>query len=184
MKRAIFRAIAEKENGEFYFQDADIKVGGGVRSPNVNYLIKFIYKDCVFSVLNTCGLSFEANITCKLAKNLQAIPFEITSIPHLTNLFLRKKSRFKIKAENENMSYFLKQNKALKELSILAHKDNYSPWMVCDTKEQTIVTKYHLEFDDWTAVIEPTIIFYKNLIDEFEKRIANLNHSQYRNTIA
>ncbi len=184
MRRAIFKKIAEKENGKFHFQDSDLLVGGGVRSPKVIYLVKFEYKDCEFSILNTTGTSYEGNITCKLAKNLQSIAFEITTISHIANLFLRKKSRLKVKAENENISYFLTHNKAIKELSAIAKKENYSPWMVCDTEKHTIVSKYHLEFDNWTEVIEPTINLYKGLIDEFEKSIAHLNHSQYRNTIS
>ncbi|MEJ6791533.1 MAG: hypothetical protein QNK89_02020 [Lacinutrix sp.] len=43
-----------------------------------------------------------------------------------------------------------------------------------------IVSKYHLELDNWTQVIEPTIAFCKNLIDEFEKRIANISNKAYR----
>jgi hypothetical protein len=183
MIKAIFKEIAEKEQGVFHFQDSDVRIGGGVRSPNVNYLVKFKYKDCEFSILNTTGTSYEANITCKLSSSLQAVAFEITSISHLSNLFLRKKSRFKIKAENENITYFLKQNKALTALSILAHKDNYSPRIVCNKEARSIVTKYHLEFDNWTHVVEPTIALYKSLIDEFEKHIAHVNHSQYRNSI-
>ena len=181
MKKTFFTEFAEKVGGKFYFQDSDLKVGGGVRSPKVIYLVKFTYKDCEFSVLNTTGTSYEGNITCKLASGLQSIPFEITTISHLANLFRRKKSRFQIKSENENISYFLNQNQTIKKLSAIAHKHNYSPWFFCDTNEKKLVTKYHLEFDDWTQVIEPTIQLYKDLIDEFEKRLANLNHAQYRN---
>lgn len=183
MKKAFFKQLAEKENGKFHFQDSDLRVGGGLRSPKVIYLVKFEYKDCEFSVLNTTGTSYEGNITCKLAKNLQSIAFEITTISHIANLFLRKKSRFKVASKNENISYFLCKNKALEVLSSIAKKENYSPWIVCDTEKQTIISKYHLEFDDWTNVIEPTIALYKGLIDEFEKRVAHLSHSLYRNTI-
>lgn len=183
MHKAIFKAIAEKENGKFYVQDSDISLGGGVRSPNVIYLIKFDYKDCAFTILNTTGTSYQANITCNLSKSLQVIAFEITSISHLSNLFLRKKSRFNVKSDNENIIYFLKQNKAIKKLSAIAQAHNFSPWMTCDTEAKSIVSKYHLEFDDWTQVIAPTIALYKNVIDEFEKRVAHLSHSQYRNRI-
>lgn len=101
----------------------------------------------------------------------------------MSNLFLRKKSRFKIKSKNNNISFFLDQNAALQSLSNIAKKHNYSPWIIYDTDTPKIVTKYHLEFDDWTQVIEPTIALYKDLIDEFEKRLSNLSHTQYIKTI-
>ncbi|MFT7073509.1 hypothetical protein [Patiriisocius sp. Uisw_017] len=42
-----------------------------------------------------------------------------------------------------------------------------------------MVNKYHLEFDNWTQVIEPILELYKNPIDEFEKRIVNTCHDSY-----
>ena len=99
MIKAIFKEIAEKEQGVFHFQDSDYRLDGGVQSPNVNCLVHF--------------LNSKYNITCKLLLSLQAIACERTSISHLSKLFLTKKSRFKIKAENENITYFLKHNKAL-----------------------------------------------------------------------
>lgn len=99
MIKAIFKEIAAKERGVFHFQDSDVRVGGGVQRPNVKCLVHF--------------LNSKYNITCKLSSSLQTVAFESTSIYHLSNLFLRKKNRFKIKAENENITYFLKHNKAL-----------------------------------------------------------------------
>ena len=37
----------------------------------------------------------------------------------------------------------------------------------------SITSRYHLEFDDWTEVIGPTVELFKDLISEFEKGIAN-----------
>ncbi len=183
MFKTFFKGLAEKENGDFYFKDKDVSLGLGVRSPNVTYVVKFEYKGCEFSVMNSTGRSYEGNITCKLPSSFQIIPFEITNISHLKNLFLRKKNRLKIQSVNKNIAYFLEKSKDLKDLNVLALKDNYSPWIVSDVELRTIVCKYHLEFNDWTDVVEPTIALYKSLIDEFEKGVAHLNYSQYRDAI-
>ena len=41
MKKEFFRKLADNENGKFYFQDEDIAIGGGVRSPNVIFKVVF-----------------------------------------------------------------------------------------------------------------------------------------------
>jgi len=183
MRKSIFRKLADKYDGKFYFQDENYPMSDGSYTPNVIYLVKFTYKNCEVSVLNTTGKSYEANITCKLPNDIQVIPFEITPISHFKNLFLRRKKLLTVKTKNENISYFLEKNNALIMLNKLALKDNYSPWIVCSKKTNSIVTKYHLEFDNWTEALEPTVQLYIDLIDEFEKGITNLNHSQYRESI-
>jgi len=152
-----------------------------MHSPNVIFLVKFKYKDNEISILNQTGTSFVGNINCKLNKTLQPIAFEISSISHITNLFRRRKSRFKIKTENENIKYFLEQSSSLNQLSKIAEKENFSPLITCELNDfWSIESNYHLEFDNWTQVVEPTIKLYKALIDEFEKRIANVSNGNYR----
>ncbi|WP_299894312.1 hypothetical protein [uncultured Aquimarina sp.] len=176
-----FKKIAENENGKLYLHDKDISFGDGTRSPNVIFKIKFEYKSNQFTIVNQTGTNYVGTISCKLSNDLQPIPFEIDTISHLKNLFLRRKSRFVLKSENQNVLHFLKTNNALNLLSEIADKEDFRPLVVCSLDGYwSIVCKYHLEFDDWTQVIEPIIALYKNLIDEFEKRIANINHGQYR----
>jgi len=152
-----------------------------MHSPNVIFLVKFKYKDNEISILNQTGTSFVGNINYKLNKTLQPIAFEISSISHITNLFRRRKSRFKIKTENENIKYFLEQSSSLNQLSKIAEKENFSPLITCELNDfWSIESNYHLEFDNWTQVVEPTIKLYKALIDEFEKRIANVSNGNYR----
>lgn len=175
-----FKKIAENENGNLYYHDEDISIGGGVRSPNVIFTLKFEYKSNVFTIINQTGTKYVGSVSCKLSENLQPIPFEIDSISHFKNLFLRKKSRLQLISKNKNILYFLKYNNAFKSLSKIANKEDFSPYITCSGNNSwNIVCKYHLEFDNWTQVIEPLIELYKNLIDEFEKRIANINHGQY-----
>ena len=181
MYRKFFKNLAEKENGKFYFKDEDISIGMGARSPNVFYKITFDYKNNPFTIINRTGTAYVGTISCELNKILQPIEFEINNTSHFQNLFLRKKSRLKIKSENSNIKYFLTKNNSLNILNQIAKKDDFSPIITCEFDETwRIVNKYHLEFDNWIEPIEPTIELFKNLIDEFEKRIANISPKSYR----
>lgn len=182
MFKSEFKRIAEKENGKFYFEDKDISIGLGVRSPNVTYIIKFEYNNSNFTIYNRTGTAYVGEISCDLPSTTPITHFEITSISHLLNLFIRKKSRFKIKSENKNLNYFLENNLALKQLNKIAKKENFSPLIhtYSDNKQKKIITKYHLEFNNWTQVIEPIIELFKNLTDEFEKGIFNISENSYR----
>ncbi|MFL1896020.1 hypothetical protein ACJRPK_09980 [Aquimarina sp. 2-A2] len=181
MHKQFFRNLADKQNGKFYFHDQDIHIGNGVRSPNVIYKVVFKYKSSEFTVVNRTGTAYVGSISCKLSQTLQPIKFELSTISHLKNLFFRKKSRFKIMSDNDNIQYFLNKNSSLKLLSEIADKENFSPSIICEIDGGWVITtKYHLEFDDWTQVVEPIVELYKNLIDEFEKRIANISRESYR----
>lgn len=181
MYKAFFTELAEREHGKFYFHDKDVAIGGGVRSPNVIFKITFNYKDNEFTIINRTGTAYVGTISCELSKTIQPIAFEISSISHFKNLFLRKDSRLKIITDNSNLKYFLSKNNSIKVLSKIANKENFSPLITCELNNSwNIISKYHLEFDNWIAVIEPTIELFKNLIDEFEKRIANIPNEAYR----
>lgn len=177
MFKTEFRRIADKENGKFYYEDKDIDVGLGVRSPNVTYVIKFEYKENSIMVYNRTGTAFTGEIVCILPSISKITPFEISTVSHLSNLFIRKKSRLKIKTKNKNINYFFKHNNAFNKLDKIVKKENFSPSISTPytNNKQEIVTKYHLEFDNWTQVIEPIIELYKNLADEFKKKGANIS---------
>ena len=175
MYKEFFKKLAEKENGKFYFKDENISIGMGVRSPNVLYKITFDYKNNSFTIINQIGNANVGTVCCEMNKTLQPIEFEINNISHLQNLLLRKKGRLKIKSDNSNIKYFLTKSDSLNILSQIAKKENFSPIITCAFDENwRIVTEYHLEFDNWIEPIEPTIELYKNLIDEFEKKRANI----------
>jgi hypothetical protein len=181
MYKAFFKNLAEKENGKFFFLDENIAFGNGVRSPNVTYRVEFDYEDNHFTIINRTGTAYVATISCELSKASQPIEFEINNISHFTNLFLRKKSRLKIKADNQNIEYFLTKNLNFKRLVEIAERDKFSPVINCEkNSEWKIVAEYHLEFDNWIEPIEPIVAMYKDLITEFHKRIANISAKAYR----
>jgi len=181
MYKAFFKELAEREYGKFYYHDKDLGIGGGVRSPNVIFKTTFNYKDNEFTIINQTGTAYVGTISCELSKTIQPIAFEISTISHFKNLFLRKDSRLKLTTNNSNLKYFLSNNDSMKVLSRIADKENFSPLITCELNDSwNIISKYHLEFDNWIDVIEPTIKLYKSLIDEFDKRIANIPNKVYR----
>ena len=169
MYKTIFREIADKENGKFYYQDKDISGGLGVRSPNVTFKLVFDYKGNHFTIVNQVGTAYVGTISCRLSKTIQPIVFKINTISHFKNLFLRKKSKFTIETDNDNLDFFLNKNASLKLLSKIADKDNFTPVITCEKNDYwSVESTYHLEFDNWTDVINPTIQLFKDLIKEFD----------------
>ena len=137
MYKAYFKNLAEKENGKFFFKDDNIAFGNGVRSPNVTYRVEFDYEDNHFTIINRTGTAYVATISCELSKTLQPIEFEINNITHFTNLFLRKKSRLKIKADNQNIKYFITKNLNYQLLEKIANRDKFSPVITCKKNSKT-----------------------------------------------
>jgi len=181
MYKTYFKNLAEKENGNFYFKDDNLVFGDGVRSPNVTYIVKFDHGDNHFTVINRTGTAYVATISCKLSKSIQPIEFEINNISHFNNLFLRRKKLLEINTKNQNIKYFLTHNDNFESLERIAGNNKFSPIITCiKDKEWSIIAKYHLEFDNWTEPIEPIIKLFKDLIAEFEQRIANISPKAYR----
>lgn len=71
-----------------------------------------------------------------------------------------------------NLNHFLKKNIALNQLNLIAQNTAFSPAISGKYSDNTyfIITKYHLQFSNWTQVLEPIIEFYKTCIDEFGEK--------------
>jgi len=181
MYKSVFKELAERENGKFYYQDKDISIGMGVRSPSVIYKVVFSYKKNEFVIINKTGTNFIGTIRCKLSKTIQPIPFEINSISLFKYFLFRKKSRLRAISDNDNIIHFLNNNDYYGQLGQIAINHNFYPSIICKKEDSWDITStYHLEFDNWTQVLEPTIQLFKDLIDEFEQRIANISNTAYR----
>ena len=182
MNRTKFKEIAEKENGKFYYKDENAASLNGVRYPYVLFLLQIDYKNHKIIIDNRTGTSFVGTATLILDTTTKSVDFEVSSISHFKNLFLRKKSRFNISSNNQNIKYFIKNNIAFNKLNNIGKKTAFNPDIKVNLAERPnkIITKYHLEFEDWTQVIEPLIEFYKNLADEFDKNIFSLSSAQYK----
>ncbi|OAB81558.1 hypothetical protein [Cochleicola gelatinilyticus] len=164
-----FKRIASLENGTFYYHDKNIAVGGGVRSPRIIYLLMVDYKGYTIKIKNETGFSYHGIITCEMKTNGKPLEFELTTRSNFSSLFRRNKERFQINARHLNVEAFLKQSDILKELEQVARKDLFEPTItgVYDGSIFRLTTKYHLQFSDWTQVLEPFISFYKQWIDKY-----------------
>jgi hypothetical protein len=166
--KTFFKHLAEKENGIFQYEDSKAYLGG-TANPYVTFRLQFHYKGHHFQITNVTGTEYVGNFLCTLKSDLQVVDFEIDSISHFKNLFVRRKQRLRVTSKNENVVYFLEQNESLKQLREIGKEEKFSPRIICSSKDRTIETQYHLEFDDWHQVIEPLIQLHKDVIDEFEK---------------
>jgi hypothetical protein len=166
MNKEFFEQLAEKENGTFYFQDKDIAIGNGVRSPNVTHKVKFNYKDNQFVLFFRNGTTFTGSIICRLSESLNPIEFELGTRSHLQRLFSRRKNSFIVKSKDKGVQDFFNQNKAFKSLSNVAINEQFYPLINCQFDQQwSINCLYPLRFENWTKVIEAIIELFKNLID-------------------
>ena len=171
MIKSEFIRIAKKEGGKLSYKDKDIAVGGGVRSPRLVFVLKINHKNHDITIINNTGTSFVANITAHFPVTTTTLDFDLTTKSHLSTLFSKTKERFKVKSNHQNITNFTKNDNGLKQLNTIAQDGLFHPTINGSyTKgSYTLESKYHLQFDDWTQVIEPFIQFYKAFIDEFSQ---------------
>lgn len=173
-----FKEIATKENGTFYFSDSDIGIGGGVHSPHVILQLKIPYKGYEISITNKTGTNFVGTYSCALPLALKAPDFTIQTRNHLSTLFSRnKKNRFKIETEHVKLNEFFENSSSLNALNTIAKDTVFEPYIYGKNSETEYQFKieYHLQFDNWTQVLEPLIAFNKEIIDTFINRSYILN---------
>ncbi len=171
MIKSEFIRIAKQEGGKLSYKDKDISVGGGVRSPKVIYLLKVPHKDYEITIINETGTSFVANITAQFPVTRQSLDFNLTTKSHLSTLFSRTKERFKLNSNTANITSFIKNNESVKQLNTIAKDTLFEPNIIGSYNNgvYTLESKYHVQFSDWTQVIEPLIQFYRTFINEFSK---------------
>lgn len=168
-----FKEIAAKEQGTFYFSDEGLLVGWGVRSPQATFQLEVPYKGHVIYISNKVGNQFTGKCICKLPLGLKAPDFTIKTKSHLSTLFsFNKKNRFKIDSKHKKLITYLKKNDSIKVLNQVAKNDIFEPTIYGkNTKtDYQLIIKYHLEFDNWTQVLQPIITFKKELIDVLEHK--------------
>ncbi len=182
MIKTEFKRIAANENGEFFYKDEDIAVGDGTRSPNVEFVIKFDYKEIPITIYNTTGTQYLGKIYCDLPLQTQSADFKLHTRSHLGNLFYRSKSRYIIKCKSNNLNHFLRTNTAIKKLSTISNETNFDPYIAGKNSNRIykLTCSYYLGFDDWTQVLEPLIEFYKALIDELFQHNTHIANNAYR----
>ena len=171
MIKSEFIRIAKQEGAKLSCNDKDIATGVGVRSPRLIYALRINHKGYDVTIVNETGTSFIANITASFPVSKQSLDFDLTTKSHLSTLFSRTKERFKLESNNANINTFIKNNAGLKQLNLLAKDTTFAPSISGKYSNDNYILKthYHLQFSDWTQVIEPFIQFYRTFIDEFSK---------------
>ena len=88
------KQIAQKENGNYSINDYAISFTDGSRSPQSEYKIDFVYKDCrIYIIIQTGHVEF-ANIICELSSYIRPLDFKIDSTSPFENLFPRRSLYF------------------------------------------------------------------------------------------
>ncbi len=169
MIKTKFKKIAEEEGATIKISDEDILIGGGVRSPNLEFFLTLPYKDKKITLYNASGTSYEGRVTTKFSEPKEALVFEMTTRNHFIQLFYWNKNRFKVRAENPGIESFLRNSVALENLKNIAKDTAFEPRIVGENTKDgfRLIITYHLQFSDWTQVVSPLLQFHKEFIDKF-----------------
>ncbi|MEC3906227.1 hypothetical protein VOI54_04310 [Tamlana sp. 2201CG12-4] len=175
------KQIADNENGEYSIKEHKRVFTDGSRCPEIEHKIQFSYTECNIEILISTGFKEAANINCTLSSYIQSLDFEIESISPFINLFLRKKSRFKVKCRHKNFKYFL-ENKALIIFEETMKTKNFAPNIFSKNNglHNRIVMEFHLAFSEWVEIFESVILFFKTIIDELKSDNRFISSTHYK----
>ncbi|MGG8497856.1 hypothetical protein ACQY1Q_15700 [Tenacibaculum sp. TC6] len=164
-----FTKIAEKEGATLHITNDSVRIGGGARCPDIHYQLYIIYKDRKIRVSNKIGVCEVGSVACRICDSKESLKFELTTRSHFRSLFLGKKNRCKLKAENHNIDSFFKNSLSWKELRKMVNETAFMPMFLGENTEEgfSLITEYHMEFPNKEQVVEPLITFYKEFIDVF-----------------
>ncbi len=99
--------IASELNGEYTIEDYKISFTDGSRSPETSHKVKYKYTESEIFILIQTGFTETARVITTLSTYTRPLEFEIDCVSPFENLFLRRKTRFKVKCENQNFKNFL-----------------------------------------------------------------------------
>lgn len=175
------KQIASNENGEYSVKEQSRIFADGSRCPEIEHRIQISYNDCDIKIFISTGFLEIANVNCILSSYIRPIDFEIESVSPFMNLFLRRKSIFKVKCKNKNFKYFL-ENKALLIFDDDINTKNFAPTIYSkkEGRSNNIVMEFHLAFEDWIDIFEDVILFFKSVIDELNSDNRFISHTHYK----
>lgn len=164
-----FKKIAEKEDAIFSFNEETLNIGEGERSPHLNYFLIKKYGEKTISINNTTGTLFVGHTTCLIPKRMDSLTFEMTTRSHFLSLFFRG-SRFRFSKASPDITKFMENSIGFNQLKAISNDTSFEPTIIGESNHKgfKLIIKYHLKFDNWTQVIEPIILFYKEFIDRFD----------------
>ncbi|NGX85409.1 hypothetical protein [Aequorivita sp. KMM 9714] len=173
--------IASELNGEYTIEDYKMIFTDGSRSPETYHIVKYEYAESEIHILIQTGFTETARILTKLSTYTRPIEFEIDCVSPFENLFLRRKTRFKVKCKNQNFKHFL-ENKALRTFDTIMKTENFNPRIFSENHESInqIVMEFHLGFPKWTEIFEEINQFLKSIIDELNSDKRFISNKIYK----
>lgn len=167
--RELFKEIYNKEGGVLDItRDTQLSGRGlGARDNQETYHLAFLYNDTTITLDCGLGLQSVARISCVLPRNSDLNNFEIDTKSHISLLFSSNKNRLTIDAQNHILSKFIEHNSSFSELNEISKRTKFQPLVMGSNKNKSysIVTEYHLFFNERNETFPPLIQFYKDLID-------------------
>ena len=164
-----FEDIAKQLGATLHISESTVGVGGGATSPDCVFLLDLIYKGKTIHIKNATGTHFYGYIQSTILPRESPLEFKLTTISHFSNLFLRKKDRFKIQTASNDIKSFIRTNESVTGLRETAKMDVFEPTIIglnTDGKYQ-LTFEYSLQFNDWPDAIIPIVNFYKAFIDKY-----------------
>ncbi|MEM5566330.1 hypothetical protein WNY78_14505 [Psychroserpens sp. AS72] len=164
-----FEDIAEQLGATLHFSENKINIGGGVISPNCVFLLNLNYKGRTIKIKNATGTYFYGNVQSVILNRQSSLEFQLTTKSHFTNLFSRKKDRFKIQTSSNDIKTFIQTSESILGLRQITQKDVFEPTIIGinSNGKYELLIEYSLQFNDWPEAIIPIVNFYKAFIDKF-----------------
>ncbi len=161
------KKLASELNGEYTVKPYKIAFFDGSRSPETYHKIQYEYDGSKIIILIQVGFTETARIITELSTHTRPIEFKIECVSPFENVFLRRKSRFKVKCKNQNFKYFL-ENKALPYFDEIMSTENFNPRIFTKNEElkNQIIIEFHLGFPKWKEIFEEINSFLEAVIDE------------------
>ena len=171
MIKSIFEKIAVEENATFDYKRQIVSISDGARSPYTNLNLTINYKSKTIKINNQIGTTAVGRVTSLISRKKLDLEFRITTRSHFLNLFYRNNHRFKISTNNNfKVKNLFKNNLTFNQLKKIADTTQFEPTFIGQNNNDgfTVITEYHLQFNNWHEVIQPLILFYKEFIDQIE----------------
>ncbi|MDO5971375.1 hypothetical protein Q4Q35_16330 [Flavivirga aquimarina] len=175
------KQIASELNGEYTIEDYKMIFTDGSRSPETYHIVKYEYAESEILILIQTGFTETARVITTLSTYTRPIEFEIDCVSPFENLFLRRKTRFKVKCKNQNFKFFL-ENEALMTFDNIMETENFNPRIFMQNNESNdqIVMEFHLGFPKWTEIFDEINLFLKSIIDELNSDNRFISHKVYK----
>lgn len=173
--------IASELNGAYTIEDYKMIFTDGSRRPETYHIVKYEYSESEIFILIQTGFTETATVIATLSTYIRPLEFEIDCVSPFENLFLRRKTRFKVKCENQNFKHFL-ENKALLIFDNIMETENFNPRIFTQNNElkNQIVLEFHLGFPKWTEIFSEITEFLKLIIDELNSDNKFISNKIYR----